>query len=102
MINTMDKNMFLKNGLFLCLICLALQSCTAYSVLPKNISPGYAIEGVYSNQGLYYKRYIWNLVDLIGNVQLGVSGLTERKKKSLILKNNKYEEIIYSNSQWRT
>jgi hypothetical protein len=29
----MNENMYLKNGLFLCLTCLVLQSCTAYSVL---------------------------------------------------------------------
>ena len=48
--------MYLKNGLFLCLTCLALQSCATFSTLPKNISPSFAIEGVYSNRGLDYRR----------------------------------------------
>jgi len=42
----------MKNGLFLwflCLICLVAQSCTTYSVLPKNIRNHSDIEGVYSN-----------------------------------------------------
>ena len=52
--------MYLKNGLFLCLICLALQSCATFSTLPKNISPGFAIEGVYSNhKSDYTARYLW-------------------------------------------
>jgi len=52
--------MYLKNGLFLCLTCLVLQSCATYSALPKNISPGFAIEGVYSNhKSDYTARYIW-------------------------------------------
>ena len=56
----MNKNMYLKNGLFLCLTCLVLQNCTTYSVLPKNISPGYAIEGVYSNYELYDTQPLWS------------------------------------------
>jgi hypothetical protein len=56
----MNENIYLKNGLFLFLTCLILQSCTTYSVLPKNISSGYAIEGVYSNhKSDYTARYIW-------------------------------------------
>lgn len=41
--------MYLRNGLFLCLICLVAQSCVTYSVLPKNISTQHSIEGTYSN-----------------------------------------------------
>ena len=33
----------------MCLICLVVQSCTTYSVLPKNIRNHSDIEGVYSN-----------------------------------------------------
>ena len=40
----MEKSIF-----FVCLICLVLQSCTTYSVLPKNIRNHFDIEGVYSN-----------------------------------------------------
>lgn len=41
--------MYIRNGLFLCLICLVVQSCTTYSVLPKNIRNHSEIKGVYSN-----------------------------------------------------
>jgi len=64
--------MYLKNGLFLCLICLSLHSCATFSTLPKNISPGFAIEGVYSNRGLKYRdalysftRFNWKHTDSI-------------------------------------
>jgi len=63
MIKTMNENMYLKNGLFLCLTCLVLQSCATYSVLPKNISPGYAIEGVYSNHKSDYRIIGIGLLD---------------------------------------
>ena len=59
--------MYLKNGLFLFLTCLVLQSCTTYSVLPTNISNRSCIEGIYSNMsaaGKYnHERSFWELVD---------------------------------------
>ena len=64
----------MRNGLFLCLICLVLQSCittATYSVLPKNIHNHSEIEGIYSNiseiDTLTHKAYrtetIWNIFD---------------------------------------
>ena len=43
--------MYIRNGFFLCLIYLVLQSCsTTYRLLPENIRNRSDIEGVYSNE----------------------------------------------------
>ena len=61
----MKKKVYFKNGLYLFLTCLVLQSCTAYSVLPKNMSNRSAIEGIYSNKSEAgdMQRSFWGLVE---------------------------------------
>ena len=92
--------MYLKNGLFLCLICLALQSCATFSTLPKNISPGFEIEGVYSNQGLDYTRSIWNLGrfdwEHTDSITVKVEIVNMKLLEFKFYKNNEHFEIIMS------
>ncbi len=61
----------MRNGLLvLSLIFFVAQSCTTYSVLPKNISNHSSIEGVYSNMSetdsertYSYTRSLWSVID---------------------------------------
>ena len=91
--------MYMKNGIFLCLILLLVQSCTTYSVLPKNINNHSCIEGVYSNMSgtdtiKSRGRTLWSVVDWkheikIDNISVKIEIVNPKKLRIIFIENYK-------------
>ena len=75
-------------NVFFCLICLVVQSCTTYSVLPKNIRTHSDIESVYSNV---------SEIDTLKNIGQRIDGVFYRWWEIDSLKHKAYRTVTIWN-----